>query len=114
MFSLLKIEKVSIPHPYCITPKHIAVAADDFGGMLGEAAIEAAERKGAVCDICRERARRDGSRILTYGEHENNVTLFVKVPQNRDLNAIEGLNKYLFDNKQTFVDAGIQGFAFPS
>jgi hypothetical protein len=114
VFSLQKVEKISMPHPYGIGTKHVAVAARSFGGMLGEAAIEQAEREGASCFICQETARR-GGRILKYSEHENAVTLFVKVPAGTcDLNAVEGLHKFLFDNKQTFIDAGIEGFAFPS
>lgn len=42
-FSLLKLEKICIPHPYCITPKHVEVAADYHSGYLNEEAIEDAE-----------------------------------------------------------------------
>lgn len=52
-FSLKKIEKISIPHPYCIAPGHVAEAANHWGGMLGVEAIRAAEKKGIYCDICK-------------------------------------------------------------
>lgn len=109
-FRLKKVEMVSMPHPYCITPRHVAVAADHFGGMLGAEAIRAAEKRGACCDICRQK----GTGILRYDEHENNLTLFISIPAGiRDLNSISGLHAYLFENKPTFESLGIQGFAFP-
>lgn len=109
-FSLVKIEKIFIPHPYCITNWHVAEAADHWGGMLGEEAIKAAEQKGACCDICRHRGP-----ILKFEQHENQVTLFIRILAGiRNLNEIDGLHKYLFENKATFEGLGIQGFAFPS
>lgn len=109
-FRLVKIEKVSMPHPYCITPKHVEVAADHFGGMLGEAAIAEAEKRGAKCDICKQAVRRrKQDRILAYDEHETMLSLFVGVPHH-DLNNIPGLVAYL--NAVKSADLGIQGFAF--
>ncbi len=112
VFSLSKVDKVSMPHPYCIGAKHVQVAADQFGGMLGEAAIEAAEKQGVYCDICKKLNRKRGTPILKYHEHENNLTLFITVPQNKDLNAIPGLHEYLLGIKDKAVELGIQGFAF--
>ena len=105
-FRVIKVEKVSMPHPYWITPKHVEVASNYHGGMLTERTIEDAEKRGAGCDICRVNGM-----TLTYKEHENLVTLFVGVPQNRDLNSIEGLREYLLMVKGANV--GIDGFAFP-
>ena len=113
-FSLSKAETVCLPHPYCITPRHVAWAADHHGGMLDNSAIEDAEKNGAVCDICRNRVKdRQQSSILSFAEHEHFVSLFIRVPQNKDLNAIPGLHSYLLANKETFEKAGIGGFAFP-
>ena len=113
-FRLVKVEKISNPHPYCITPKHVEVAADQFSGMLGEDAIRAAEKQGAKCDICRQRAKR-GERILSFEEHENPLTLFVSVPNNRaDLNTISGLHAYLLSLKPKLAELGIEGIAFPN
>lgn len=109
VFSLQRVDKISLPHPYCITPRHVAWAADHFGGSLSADAIRDAEKHGARCDICAKSNRG----ILPYDQHETQTTLFVKVPQNRDLNNIPGLHQYLFQNKQTFIDKGIGGFAFP-
>jgi len=109
VFKLQKIDTISFPHPYCITPKHVAYASDHCSGMLGREAIVEAEKRGACCDICRT----SGNGILSFEQHETNLTLFIVVPQNKDLNAVPGLPNYLFSNKQTFIDLGVQGFAFP-
>ena len=109
-FRLQKVDKVSMPHPYCITPRHVAYASDHCGGLLGADAIRESEKHGVKCDICKKSKRG----ILSYDEHESSVTLFIIVQNNQDLNANPGLPSYLYSNKQTFVDLGIQGFAFPT
>src|SRR5579863_6173438 len=107
VFKTEKVVKVSLPHPYCIIPKHVAVAADDFGGMLGESAIEAAERMGVRCGM-------NGCN-LPYRKHESQVTLVIVVPVgSRDLNAVPGLHKYLLSIKDKATELGVRGFAFPS
>jgi hypothetical protein len=112
-FDLQKIKKVQLPHPYCITPRHVGVASDDFGGMLGEDAIRAAEKEGAYCDICVELSSSHGDKVLRYDEHESRLSLYIRVPNNRaNLNDIPGLHEYLFKNKAAFEAAGINGFAF--
>jgi hypothetical protein len=109
-FGLVEVKTVSMPHPYCITPRHVAYAADHCGGMLGTDAIRAAERMGACCDIC----RKSGNGILGIDEHTSPLTLFIRVPQNKDLNTVAGLHTYLYSNKAAFVEMGIEGFAFPT
>lgn len=107
-FQLCKIESVAMPHPYCITPMHVAYAADKCCGMLDADAIRNAEKfRGACCDTCRHRGEN-----LSYDEHENLVTLFIEVPTH-ELNSVAGLHTYLFNNKAEFESKGIQGFAFP-
>lgn len=110
VFSFAKVERITFPHPYCITPRHVAYAADHCGGMLTTEAIRGAEKAGARCDIC----AKSGKGILTIDQHETSTTLFINVPQNRDLNAVEGLHNFLFTNKAKFESMGIQGFAFPT
>jgi hypothetical protein len=105
VFTIEKVEKLSVPHPYCITPRHVAHAADKFSGRLGDEAIKSAERDGAHCDICKGK--------YPYEKHEAVNSLIIRVPQNKDLNAVPGLHAWLLANKQAFIDAGIDGFAFP-
>ncbi len=111
-FRLLHIERVSLPHPYCITPKHVVFASDHRGGILDREAIRGAEKVGAECDICKKGARR-GRPVLSIDEHTEQVSLFVEVPQNHDLNAVPGLHAYLVSIKDKAVALGIEGFAFP-
>ena len=99
VFTLEKVEKISLPHPYVITPKHITEST----GMYLD--VEGAEQRGARCGW--------GGCTLKYKEHETMVTLFVRVPQHRDLNAVPGLGAYLTSIKDRAAELGVQGFAFP-
>lgn len=106
-FTLQKVEDVSIPHPFMIGPRHVQIAADQFGGMLGDAALAYADRVGVGCYVrgCH----------LSYKEHETTRTLFVlldKAPP-RNLNEVSGLASYLSDIKDKAESLGIKGFAFP-
>lgn len=115
VFSLSKVEKVTHPHPYCITPKHVAVASEYYGGILGEAAIAGAEARGAVCETCRDRVRNGRQPgILPYSSHVTDTALFIEVPQNKDLNAVPGLHAYLLSVKELAESLGVTGFAFPT
>lgn len=103
---LSKIEKIVIPHPYMITPKHLEYSSSMYLN------IEEAEKKGAVCGICKKLNKKEGKPILTYDQHEQIKTLFIEVPHH-DLNKIEGLNEYLNIIKSICEEFGIKGFAFP-
>ena len=110
-FMLQKIEDVILPHPYCITSKHLAFADSIY---LDAAAIERAEARGVQCDICRQLVKHGQQpTVLPHIEHESQKTLFIAVNDNRDLNAIEGLHAYLLQIKPVAETLGIQGFAFP-
>lgn len=56
------IDTIPVPHPYCITPRHVAHAARRFAGILSAGAVEDAEKHGARCDTCKGR--------LKFKEHE--------------------------------------------
>ena len=104
------IDTVGVPHPYCITPKHVAHASDHFHGMLGIEAVESAEKAGAVCDICKQGKRKHGQPILPYAEHKQ--ALLVEVNDERDLNKIPELHAYLLGIKAQAEADGYVGFAF--
>ena len=104
---LMKIETIVMPHPYCITPKHLEYSDSMYLD------IEGAEKKGAVCDICKNKNRKDGTKILSFKEHEQIKTLFIEVPHH-DLNKIEGLVDYLNSIKPICAELKIAGFAFPT
>lgn len=111
VFSLQKLKEVSVPHPYCITPRHVRIAANNFSGILSRDAIEEAEECGIFCDICRENGN-----IIPFDKHETLLTLFVLVPKEhqKNLNNCPGLHSYLLSIKQQAETLGIKGLAFPS
>jgi len=106
---VLEVKKVMIPHPYCITPRHLTGKSM----YLDKNAIKEAEKNNnAVCDICRKLVR-DGRQqeVLSFGEYEEQLTLFLEVPKG-NLNNIEGLHEYLMKIKPVLVKLKIAGIAF--
>ncbi|MCG3209249.1 MAG: hypothetical protein FOGNACKC_02870 [Anaerolineae bacterium] len=111
-FRLLRVEDIGLPHPYCITPKHLAYA-DSM--VLNEQAIRQAEQRGAKCDICRKLCRcGKQAQVLSWAEHTPSKTLFIEVDDNQDLNQVAGLTDYLLRIKSLAQTLGIEGFAFPN
>jgi len=104
------IDIVGVPHPYCISHRHVVYASDHFDGILGKEAIIDAEKHGIVCDICKRMNKKEGERILSYEEHEQ--ALIVEVDDDRDLCDVEGLKDYLLSIKSMMVDDGYAGCAF--
>ena len=95
------VDTIGVPHPYCITPKHIAVAADHHGGMLDRGAIEDAERSGAKCGICKGK--------LKYAEHETALLVGCKVDFKE---AKEELEAWLKSIVAECTKNGYAGFSF--
>jgi hypothetical protein len=106
---LLSVDKIMVPHPYCITPKHLTGESM----YLTKEIIRDAEKKyGAVCDICRHLVKQGKQKVvLNFDEHQDGLTLFIEVPKG-DLNEVEGLKKYLLEIKPVLRDLGIEGVAF--
>ena len=102
-FKLDKIEKRALPHYYCITPEHLKY---NDGIYLGKEQIERMEKYNNVkCGIknCN----------VPYNEHKEVEILFIAVKDNKDLNAISGLNDYLVKIKPILEENKIEGIAFP-
>src|SRR5271157_5930754 len=79
---------IGVPHPYCIMPKHVAIAADHHGGLLDRHAIEDAEQHGAKCGTCHGK--------LKYSEHETALLIGCRAPiKSDDGKATPELHKYL-------------------
>jgi hypothetical protein len=97
-------DTIGVPHPYCITPKHVAHAADNFFGMLDENAIISAEKSGARCGMrgCN----------LSYAEHEQALLVACRKDFKTDEDAKNELHQYLLSIKQQCTDDGYAGFAF--
>lgn len=105
------VDTIPVPHPYMIMPRHIEIAADRFGGILGEAAIEAAEKRGVGCGICKGH--------LKYKEHETALLIECRKPLtvDTDNSGAEGrvnpeLHAYLLQCKEQAEADGFAGFAF--
>ena len=106
---VLEVKKVLVPHPYCITPRHLTGKSM----YLDQEAIRDAEKNnGAVCDICKKLVRIGRqTRVFSVDEHSEEMTLFLEVPEG-DLNAILGLKEYLLQIKPILIELGVDGVAF--
>jgi len=107
---LLKVENIFVPHPYCITPRHLTGKSI----YLNEKTIRDAEKNNnAVCDICRKLVKTGRQKeIMSFDEHQKALTLFIEVPDNRDLNKIAGLHEYLLKIRPVLLKLGVDGIAF--
>lgn len=102
------------PHPFCITPGHVAAAANHYSGML---TAEAIRNSHCACGV-----GRSGSPILgqdpcnlSYDEHTHETALVIVVPNDvKDLNTLEGLHAWLVEAKPVAEAEKIDGFMFPS
>lgn len=97
-------DTIGVPHPYCITARHVTYAANHCCGILGKEAILGAEKNSkATCGICKGR--------LTYEQHETALLIEVNDKQ-PDLSKVKGLQKYLLSIKKRCEADGFAGFAF--
>ena len=107
------IDTIPVPHPYCITPRHVAVASDQYSGILGDAAIEGAEKQGAKCDICRERNKRHGDPVLSFKDHKTALLVGCKAElKGNDGKVNEELHEWLLSIKDEATRHDYAGFAF--
>ena len=101
------IDTIGVPHPYCITSKHLQYST----GMYLD--IPGAEEKGAVCDICLKNQRRNHIPILSYAEHEQALLVSCKVDIKDDGSPVpEELKTWLISIRDQATENGYVGFAF--
>lgn len=101
------IDTIGIPHPYCITPKHLEYCDSMY---LNGDTIKVAEGKGAVCDICRSLVSTgEQAKILTYDEHEEALLVECKIEINP---TPPELHQWLLSIKEEAMRNGYDGFAF--
>lgn len=99
------VETIPVPHPYMVGPRHVQIAADQFGGMLGEAALEAAEKQGVKCGICKGE--------LSWKQHEQALLVECHAPlKGDDGKAMPELMAYLMKCKPLCEEDKFAGFAF--
>lgn len=95
------IDTIGVPHPYCITPRHVGWASDHHSGMLGADAIMDAEKNGhAVCDTCKGK--------LSWEEHKQAILIECK----KDIKDNKELKDYLLKIKDKAIKDKFEGFAF--
>lgn len=97
-------DTIGVPHPFCITPKHVAHASDNHYGMLGKAVIEELEQKTKK-PLC-------GMKGCNLWFHEHKQALLVEVDDKRELKDIPELHPYLLSIKEQAEQDGFAGFAF--
>ena len=90
------IDSLSVPHSYCITPKHVAYASDYYNGLLNEDSIRGAEENGILCGTCE----------LPRDKHEQVLLINCKMEDKK------GLYDYLLLIKSRASEEGFVGFAF--
>jgi hypothetical protein len=98
-------DSIGVPHPYCITPKHLK--GDSM--YLNADTIKQAEKNfNAVCDICRKINRKEGKPILSFEEHKQALLIGCK----KEINKNQELHDYLLKIKDLATEKGFIGFAF--
>lgn len=98
-------------HYFVVGAKHVGHAADHFSGMLRDACLDDCEKHGIYCE---HKEKQHGSRCqVSYKDHKTMMTLFITVPQNKDLGNIVGLAEYLKQINPGCQEFGVQGYAFP-
>ena len=105
------MDTIGVPHPYCITPKHLECCDSMY---LDAETIKHAESKGAKCDICKKLVRRgEQSAVLSYSEHEQALLLLchTEVSDNEGKTVPE-LHHWLLSVKEEATANGYAGFAF--
>ena len=94
------IDTIGVPHPYCITPRHVAVASDHHMGRLGKAAIFDAEIKGAKCGV------KNCDLPFEFHEEALLVACYENIKGNKEL------ENYLLKIKAEAEKNNYAGFAF--
>lgn len=105
------IDTIGVPHPYCITPKHML---KDHMYMNADT-IREAESQGAVCDICRKLVNAGKMpKELPYDEHKQALLVGCKldIEDKTNLEARKELQKFMLKNKKKAEKNNMVGFAF--
>lgn len=98
-------ETIGVPHSYCVGPLHVTVASKRHGGLLGEAAIQDAERAyGARCCTCKGQ--------LKFEEHHAGLLVECKEELKSQDEVNPELHAYLLSIKDLAIEDDFAGFAF--
>lgn len=95
-------DTISVPHPYCITPKHLEYNDSMY---LDGRTIRRAEEKGAKCGI--------KNCTLSYEEHKQALVVVCKEHfADKDNMMVSELHHWLLSIKYDVEGDGYAGFAF--
>lgn len=98
------IDTVGVPHPYCITPKHLEYSEGVYLDIPG------AEAKGAVCGTCKRIKNKDYNKpILTHEQHEQALLVECLKDPKKDK---KELHQYLLSIKEKAEADNYAGFSF--
>lgn len=97
-------DTIGVPHPYMIMPGHVVEASDHHGGMLGTAAIEAAEKRRVFCGICKGK--------LKFHQHESALLIACKDELKVGDKPNPELHAYLTKVNPMTEEDGFVGYAF--
>ena len=123
-FELVEITRINHrPHPYCITPQHIAYASDNYSGMLGEYAIVEAEKNGkASCGMYSNESGRWMNRrtfeynrkcTATYHEHISDKVLAIRaLVTGKEIKELDGIQEYLKSIQSKLLELKVDGIIF--
>lgn len=92
------MDVMSVPHPFCITEKHVVHASDNYSGMLTKDAIDSLERK-----IGRPSCGIKGCN-LKYHEHKLALAVGCKIKDEVEL------REYLMSILKLAEEDGYEGF----
>lgn len=97
-------DTIPAPHPFMITSRHVAMAADRFGGMLTQECLIACEKRGDGCGM------RCG---ISAEEHGQALKVFCLKPmfKKKKKEATVELHKFLLKLKEKYGKKYV-GFAF--
>lgn len=87
------IDTIGVPHPFCITPRHVAYASDHYGGILDKKTLSKHPCGMKGCS-------------LTYEMHETALVIACYKEFNDELKS------YLLKIKDEAVANNYAGFAF--
>lgn len=98
------VDTIGVPHPYCISNKHLQYNDSMYLGKEEIIKMET-EHDQVRCDIC---LKNDNDKILLFEEHKQALLVECKA----EIKDNEELRKYLLSIKDLTEKNGFVGFAF--
>jgi hypothetical protein len=111
------IGDIGVPHPYCISDKHLLHNTSMYLGReqiirMEESTKNLTLRKRAICDICKniKLKHKYNYKILSFDEHKQALAVECKKEPVKNSKAHEELKQYLLSKKDKCEKDGYVGF----